>query len=245
MNDEFSKNAENIEKLTQFSRSEMLLGKDSTEKLFNCHVAIFGLGGVGSFATEALARAGVGKFTLVDKDIYELTNLNRQLYATFDTIGKDKVEVAKTRILSINPKATIIARKCFFLPENANQFDFDEFDYVVDCIDNVTGKLALIESVKKSKNNNIICSMGTGNKLDPTRLKIDDIYNTKICPLAKVMRTECKKRNIDSLKVLYSDEEPLVKQTPPGSVPFVPSVAGLIIASVVIKNLLKVNHERT
>ena len=229
--------------LNQFSRTELIIGKDGIEKLNKSKVAIFGLGGVGSFVTEGLVRAGIGNFILVDKDVYELTNLNRQLYATKKTIGKPKVEVAKERILDINPKASIETLQEFFMPDTKDFFD-DSINYIIDCIDTVTAKIELVVRAK-NKNIPIISCMGTGNKLDPTKFEIDDIYNTSICPLAKVMRKELKARNIDSLKVLYSKEEPIKQNKQidgklvPGSISFVPSVAGLIISGEVVKDIIR------
>ena len=229
--------------LNQFSRTELIIGKDGIEKLNKSKVAIFGLGGVGSFVTEGLVRAGIGSFILVDKDVYELTNLNRQLYATKKTIGKPKVEVAKERILDINPKASIETLQKFFMPDTKDFFD-DSINYIIDCIDTVTAKIELVVRAK-NKNIPIISCMGTGNKLDPTKFEIDDIYNTSICPLAKVMRKELKARNIDGLKVLYSKEEPIKQNKQidgklvPGSISFVPSVAGLIISGEVVKDIIR------
>ncbi len=229
--------------LNQFSRTELIIGKDGIEKLNKSKVAIFGLGGVGSFVTEGLVRAGIGNFILVDKDVYELTNLNRQLYATKKTIGKPKVEVAKERILDINPKASIETLQKFFMPDTKDFFD-DSINYIIDCIDTVTAKIELVVRAK-NKNIPIISCMGTGNKLDPTKFEIDDIYNTSICPLAKVMRKELKARNIDGLKVLYSKEEPIKQNKQidgklvPGSISFVPSVAGLIISGEVVKDIIR------
>ncbi len=230
--------------MEQFSRMELLLSKKSLEKLYSSHIAVFGLGGVGSYVIEALSRCGIGKFTLIDNDIIELSNINRQIIATFDTIGKNKVDVAKDRILSINPKSSISIFKEFY-PGN-KKIDFTLFDYVVDAIDIVSSKLILIEECK-ALNIPIISAMGTGNKLDPTKLTITDIFKTSICPLCKVVRHELKNRNIDSLKVIYSSEEPIktctAKQGAPqvkrkiGSIAFVPATAGLLIASEVIKDL--------
>ena len=232
--------------INQFSRTELLLGKDAIEKLNNAKVAVFGVGGVGSFVVEALARAGIGNFVLIDNDIVALTNLNRQLIATHSTIGEAKVEVAKTRILDINSNANVETHKEFFLPETRGILD-NSITYIVDAIDTVSAK---IELVLRANNLNIpiISCMGTGNKLDPTRLEITDIYKTSVCPLAKVMRKELKVRGIKKLKVLYSKEEPIKpniseektnKKQVPGSVPFVPPVAGLIIAGEVIKDIIK------
>lgn len=229
--------------LNQFSRTELIIGKDGIEKLNKSKVAIFGLGGVGSFVTEGLVRAGIGSFILVDKDVYELTNLNRQLYATKKTIGKPKVEVAKERILDINPNANVEILQGFFMPDTKDFFD-NTINYIIDCIDTVTAKIELVVRAK-NKNIPIISCMGTGNKLDPTKFEIDDIYNTSICPLAKVMRKELKARNIDGLKVLYSKEEPIKQNKQidgklvPGSISFVPSVAGLIISGEVVKDIIR------
>ncbi len=230
-----------------FSRTISLIGEDNFLRLNNSHVAVFGIGGVGGYVCEALIRSGVGKLTIVDNDTVSPSNINRQIIATADTIGRDKVDVAKERLLSINPDAQIITKKEFFMPDTSHKFDFYEFDYIVDAIDTVTGK---IEIIVKAKENNVpvISSMGTGNKLDPTMFEIDDIYKTSVCPLAKVMRYELKKRNIDSLKVLYSKEKPIQsscneesvpgRRHTPSSISFVPSVAGLIIAGEVIKDIV-------
>ena len=227
----------------QFSRTELLIGKEGLSKLKNSKVAIFGIGGVGSFVVEALARAGVQNFVLVDKDVVSISNINRQLIATYDTIGKAKVEVSKQRILSINPNAHIEAYEEFFLPGNSNILD-NSITYIVDCIDTVTAKIELVMQAQEL-NIPIISSMGTGNKLDPTKFEITDIYKTQVCPLAKVMRKELKARNIKHLKVLYSREEPIKTgaisengKAIPGSISFVPSVAGLIIVGEVIKDIL-------
>lgn len=247
--------------LHSFSRTELLLGKEAMEKLYQSKVAIFGIGGVGSFVVEGLVRSGVGKFILIDDDSVCLTNINRQLHATRKTVGKPKVEVMKQRILEINPKAEVITHQTFFLPETSDEIIEDDCDYIVDAIDTVTGKIELVLQAKK-RNIPIISCLGAGNKLDPTKFEVDDIYNTSICPLAKVMRKELKKRNVDSLKVVYSKEPPikpreevttcregcictkkdrtcLEKRQIPGSISFVPSVAGLIIAGEVIKDLIK------
>ena len=229
--------------LNQFSRTELIIGKEGIDKLNKAKVAIFGLGGVGSFATEGLVRAGIGNFLLVDKDVFDITNLNRQLLATRKTIGKPKVEVAKERILDINPNVKVEILQEFFMPESRDFFD-NSIDYIIDCIDTVTAKIELVVRAK-SKNIPIISCMGTGNKLDPTKFEISDIYKTSVCPLAKVMRKELKARSIESLKVLYSKEEPIKHNKTidgklvPGSISFVPSVAGLIIAGEVIKDLIK------
>ena len=227
-----------------FDRSETLLGADALNKLKDAHVAVFGVGGVGSYTVEALVRSGVGKLSIFDADIVSETNINRQLVATTQTIGHDKVEVAKAHALDVNPDVLVCAEKVFFNAENADSIDFSQFDYVVDAIDTVTSKILLIEK-SKAANVPIISCMGTGNKLDPTRFKITDISKTSVCPLAKVMRYELKKRGISKVKVVYSKEEPIRHgQTEngkplPGSVSFVPSVAGLIIAGEVIKDLIK------
>lgn len=229
----------------QFLRTELLLGGDNIEKLHNSKVAVFGVGGVGGYVVEALARSGVGSFVLVDNDTVAMSNINRQIIATRDTIGQYKVDVMKSRILSINPSAIVDARRCFFLPENAEEFDFSEYDYVIDAVDTVTAKLEIIMKAKEHKVP-VISSMGAGNKLDPTKFVIADIYKTSMCPLARVMRYECKKRGIKKLKVVYSTEKPcspkeIMKSDSgkpvPGSTAFVPSVAGLIIASEVVKDI--------
>ncbi len=227
--------------LEQFSRNKLLIGKENIEKLNNSKVAIFGIGGVGSFVAEGLARAGIGNFILVDNDTVDITNLNRQLIALHSTVGEDKVEVAKKRILDINPNANVVIFKEFFMPESRDLFD-ESVDYIVDAVDTVTAKIEL--AVRANKLNiPIISSMGTGNKLDPTKFEVTDIYKTSVCPLAKVMRKELKQRNIPKLKVVYSKEEPIKVNTNsdkqvPGSISFVPSVAGLIIAGEVIKDII-------
>ena len=229
--------------LNQFSRTELLIGKEGIEKLQKAKVAIFGIGGVGSFVVEGLARAGVGNFILIDNDDICLTNLNRQIIASHKTLGMSKVEVAKQRILDINPNAKIEIRKEFFTKESEEFID-KTVDYIIDCIDTVSSKIELILRAKKL-DIPIISSMGTGNKLDPTKFEITDIYKTSVCPLAKVMRKELKNRGIDKLKVVYSKEEPIkIKQNEEekckaGSISFVPSVAGLIIVGEVIKDLIK------
>ena len=251
--------------LTQFSRTELLLGKEAMDRLAQSRVAVFGIGGVGGYVCEALVRSGVGAFDLVDDDKVCLTNLNRQIIATRKTVGKYKVDVMKERILEINPDADVRVHKCFFLPENAQDFPFEEFDYVVDAVDTVTAKIALVMKAKELSIP-IISSMGAGNKLDGSRFQVADIYKTKVCPLAKVMRRELKKRGIKDLKVVYSEETPINPQEEmaiscesncicppgaehtctqrraiPGSVAFVPSVAGLIIAGEVVKDLCGLN----
>ena len=231
--------------LHEFSRAELLLGADATHKLAASHVAVFGIGGVGSFACEALARAGVGELTLIDNDEVALTNRNRQLIALVSTTGQPKVEAMRARIADINPRCVVHARQEFYLPES--ELDLTQFDYVIDAIDTVTAKLHLITECDRL-GIPLLCSMGTGNKLDPTRFEVADIYKTSVCPLARVIRLECKKRRIKHLKVVYSKEEP---RTPlpsdeqkgtagravPGSVSFVPPVAGMILAGECIKDL--------
>ena len=227
--------------LNQFSRTELLIGKEGIEKLQKAKVAIFGIGGVGSFVVEGLVRAGIEKFILVDNDIVDLTNLNRQVIAIRKTVGKPKVEVAKERILEINPNANVEIYQEFFMPESKDVFD-NTVDYIVDSIDTVTAKIELVMRANKL-NIPIISSMGTGNKLDPTKFEVTDIYKTSICPLAKVMRKELRNRGIKELKVVYSKEEPVKldkaeQKQVPGSISFVPSVAGLIIAGEVIKDII-------
>lgn len=233
--------------INQFSRTELLIGEEGIEKLKNAKVAIFGIGGVGSFVVEGLARAGVGNFILIDNDIVSLTNLNRQLIATHKTIGKDKVEVMRERILEISPDASVEIFKTFYMPNCEEKILDESVSYIVDAIDTVTAKIELVMEAERLKIP-IISSMGTGNKLDPTRFEITDINKTSVCPLAKVMRKELKERGIKKLKVLYSKEEPIkigqseeeaTKKNVPGSISFVPSVAGLIIAGEVIKDLVK------
>lgn len=228
----------------QFSRTEMLIGKDRIEKLKKSKVAIFGIGGVGSYVVESLARAGVGNFILIDNDEVSISNLNRQIIATTKTIGMPKVEVAKQRILEINPEAKVETYQEFFMPETEGILD-ESVLYIIDAIDTVTAKIELVLRANKL-NVPIISSMGTGNKLDPTRFEVTDIYKTSVCPLAKVMRKELKQRGIKKLKVVYSKEEPIkveqdeiTKKQVPGSISFVPSVAGLIIAGEVIKDIIK------
>lgn len=249
--------------LNQFSRTELLFGKEAMDKLQNSRVAVFGIGGVGGYVCEALVRSGVYHFDLIDDDQVCLTNLNRQIIATRKTVGQYKVDVMRERILEINPDADVSVHKCFFLPENADKFPFEEYDYVVDAVDTVTAK---IELVMKAQENGvpIISSMGAGNKLDPSAFKVADIYKTRVDPLARVMRREMKKRGVKRLKVVYSEEDPkrpiedmavscrnncicppgaqhkcTERRDIPGSTAFVPSVAGLIIAGEVIKDLIK------
>ena len=236
--------------LSQFSRTELLIGKEGMERLSNSRVAVFGVGGVGGYTVEALARSGIGELDLIDNDQVALTNLNRQIIATTKTLGRDKVDVAKERVLEIYPDAKVNIYKKFYLPETKEEFDFTKYDYVVDAIDTVSGKIALVGQANQA-GVPIISSMGAGNKLDPTAFRVADIYKTSVCPLAKVMRRELKKRGIRKLKVVYSEEMPIVpeknaemeqaeptqKRQVPGSVAFVPSVVGLIIAGEVIKDL--------
>ena len=230
----------------QFARTRLTFGKENMEKLYNARVIVFGIGGVGSYVVEALVRSGVGAIDIVDDDKICLSNLNRQLYALQSTIGRDKVDVAEERIHDINPDCVVRAYKTFFLPETQDQFDFSQYDYVVDSIDTVTGKLAIIEKAKKA-GVPVISSMGAGNKIDPTLFEVADIFQTSVCPLAKVMRRELKKRGIEKLKVVYSKEKPCELDAPitrkahkqtPGSTPFVPPVVGFIIAGEVVKDLI-------
>ena len=225
------------------------MGSEALLKLKNAKVAIFGVGGVGGYVCEALARSGVGSFTLVDKDSVSITNINRQIIASLDTVGMDKTTVMKDRILSINKEAKVEIYNMFYLPENKDQFDFTKFDYVIDCVDTVSAKISIIEEAKRN-NIMVISSMGAGNKLDPLGFIVSDINQTSVCPLARVMRYELKKRNIKGVKVVYSKEKPVVgnkiidRETGkviPGSIAFVPSVCGLVIASEVIKDLIKVD----
>lgn len=237
----------------QFSRTELLLGGDAMETLRGARVAIFGIGGVGSYTAEALVRGGVGALDLIDDDRVCLTNLNRQLFATRKTVGKYKADVAAERLHEINPDVVITAHKIFYTPETAAQFDFTAYDYVVDAIDTVAGKLALVVNAKKA-GTPIICAMGAGNKLDPTAFRVADIYETSVCPLARVMRYECRRRGIERLKVVYSqekaivpseealraclsEEERVLRRSTPGSVSFVPPVVGLILAGEVVKDI--------
>ncbi len=229
----------------QFQRTELLLGEETMKRLKNTHIAIFGVGGVGGYAAEALARSGVGKFTLVDNDIVSSTNLNRQIIALHSTIGKKKTDVMKWRILDINPLAYVNARQCFFMPENADEFDFSEYDFVIDAVDTVTAKIEIIMRAQE-KGVPVISSMGAGNKLDPSKFEIADIYKTSVCPLARVMRYELKRRGVKKLTVVYSTEVPVAHKGEskeksaygkaiPGSTAFSPSVAGLMIAAEAIK----------
>lgn len=229
-----------------FSRTALLIGEDQIENLKTRRIAVFGVGGVGGYVVEALARTGIGHLVLIDNDTVSLTNLNRQIIALHSTIGKYKVDVMRERALDINPELDVTVHRCFFLPENSAEFDFSSYDYVVDAVDTVTAKLQIIE-MAKAVNVPVISCMGAGNKLDPTAFVVTDIANTKICPLARVMRRELKKRGIDHCKVVYSTEPPITpapseeetnKRATPGSVAFVPSVAGLIAAGAVIEDLL-------
>ena len=237
--------------LNQFSRTEIIFGKEGLAKLHEAAVAVFGVGGVGGYSVEALARSGVGRIDLFDNDTFCLTNLNRQLYATKKTIGMYKVDVAKERILDINPDVVVNTYKLFYLPDTSDQVDLSQYDYIIDAIDTVTGKIELV--LKAGENSvPIISSMGTGNKIDPTAFRVADIYDTQICPLAKVMRKELRSRGVEKLKVVYSEEPAItpkediaeneqtdsVKQIP-GSNAFVPAVAGLIIAGEVVKDLIE------
>lgn len=221
-------------------RTAYLIGEDGVARLGNKHVALFGVGGVGGYVAEALGRAGVGAMTLVDKDTVSISNINRQIIATYETVGRPKTEVMAERLRSINPEIKVECRDCFFLPDTAEDFEFKAYDYVVDAVDTVTAKLELIERAKEAGVPVISC-MGTGNKLDPSGFEITDIGKTSVCPLAKVMRRELKKRGITEVKVLYSKEEPIKHEAGavPGSISFVPSVAGLMIAGEVIKDLLR------
>lgn len=237
----------------QFIRTQMLVGKQGIEKLKNSTVAVFGVGGVGGYTVEALARSGVGTIVIIDNDTVSLSNINRQIIATHDTLGMLKTDAAEMRIKSINPDCTVIKHNYFFLPENADSFDFSKYDYVVDAIDTVSGKIELVMKTI-SEGTPIISSMGAGNKLDPTQFEVADISKTSVCPLARVMRRELKKRGVNHLKVVYSKEQAVTpfdfddltdekdfarRRALPGSVAFVPSVAGLIIAGEVIKDLTK------
>ena len=235
----------------QYSRTRLLLGEDGVSKLRNARVAVFGLGGVGGYTAEALARSGIGRLDLIDNDVINLTNLNRQILALHSTIGMPKVEAAKSRILDIDPTIQVTTHQVFYLPETADQFDFSQYDYVVDAIDTVTGKLALIAQAKAAGVPIISC-MGTGNKLDPTAFQVTDISQTSGCALARIMRKECAKRGLAGIKVVYSQELPAAQQeepepqpegstrrSTPGSTAFVPAVAGLIMAGEVVKDLGK------
>ena len=229
-----------------FSRTAILLGEENLEKLKRARVAVFGVGGVGGYVVEALARSGVGALDLIDKDTVSESNINRQIIALHSTVGRYKTEVAAERARDINPDICVRVYNMFYLPETAAQFDFSRYDYVVDAIDTVSGKIAIVEEAKKA-NVPVIAAMGAGNKLDPTKFEVADISKTSVCPLARVMRRELKKRGIEHLKVVYSKEEPLPSpvvdeesgKSVPGSVAFVPSVVGLILAGEVVKDLIK------
>lgn len=225
--------------MSQFERSEKIIGREAQARLASARVILFGVGGVGSYAGEALARAGIGHLTLVDKDVVDLTNVNRQLIALHSTVGQPKVEVAAARYRDINPAAEIRALQETVLPENVADFHLETYDYVLDAVDMVTAKLALIADCY-AKDVPILSCMGTGNKLDPSRFEVAPIEKTSVCPLAKVMRRELKARGIKKVKVVYSKEEPLKKQTPPGSMSFVPGAAGLVMAGEVIRTLAEI-----
>ena len=253
--------------MDQFSRTRLLFGQEAMDKLRKSRVAVFGIGGVGGYAVEALVRSGIGALDLIDDDKVCLTNLNRQLHATRKTVGRYKVEVAEERVHDINPDCIVTAHKTFFLPDTRDQFDFTLYDYVIDAIDTVSGKLALVEATGAA-GTPIICAMGAGNKTDPTAFRVADIYDTSVCPLARVMRSECRKRGIPRLKVVYSTEPPVrpledpaiscrnhcicppgtrkctVRRDIPGSTAFVPSVAGLILAGEVVKDLIRETDQK-
>ena len=235
--------------VNEFSRTELLLGAEAMEKLKKAHVAVFGVGGVGGYTVEALARSGVGALDLIDNDRVSLTNINRQIIATHSTVGELKVEVAKRRVRDINPRCEVRAYPTLYMPETADEFDFSQYDYVVDAIDTVTGKIELVMRAEAA-GTPIISSMGAGNKLDPTAFEVADIYKTSVCPLARVMRRELKKRGVKKLKVVYSKEEAITpvgeteedakgRRSVPGSTAFVPSVAGLIIGGEVVRDIIK------
>ena len=235
--------------MNPFSRTQLLVGEAAMEQLARSRVAVFGVGGVGGYVVEALARSGVGALDLIDSDTVSITNLNRQIIALRSTLGQYKVDVAAARVRDINPDCRVTVFKTFYLPETQDQFDFTQYDCVVDAIDTVKGKLALVEQARAA-GTPIICSMGAGNKLDPAAFRVADIYETSVCPLAKVMRVECRRRGIDHLKVVYSQEPPLTpkgipedpapgKRATPGSIAFVPSAAGLVLAGEVVRELIK------
>ena len=229
---------------TIYSRTELMLGEDAVKQLKASHVAVFGIGGVGGFATEALARAGVGELTLVDSDKVSISNINRQIIATHSSLGKNKTEAMKERIADINPECSVHVYNTFYSEETCHLFPFEKFDYIVDCIDSVKSKIHLICAAKE-KDINIISAMGAGNKLDPTRFRVQDISKTSMDPLAKVIRVELRKRGINHLKVVFSDEEPINpgKERTPGSISFVPSVVGLIMAGETIKDIISQTKE--
>ena len=236
--------------IEQFSRTQILLGEAAMEKLYRARVAVFGIGGVGGYTVEALARCGVGQLDMIDSDTVSVSNINSQILATHSAVGRLKVEVTKERVLDINPNCVVRTYPCFYLPDTADQFDFTQYDYIVDAIDTVTGKLQLVERAVAA-GTPIICSMGTGNKLDPSAFQVADISKPSVCPLARIMRKELKKRGINHLKVVYSQEDAMTpvgaeeemkllgKRQIPGSVSFVPGAAGLILAGEVIKDLIK------
>ncbi len=230
----------------QFERTRMLIGQDNLDRLKEAKVLVFGVGGVGGYVCEGLCRAGIGRIDIVDKDSVDITNINRQIIATYQTLGRPKVEVCRERMLSINPDIRVDARQCFYLPEKSEEFDFGAYDYVVDAVDNVTAKLDIICNAKAA-GVPVISSMGTGNKLNPFMFKIADIEKTRVCPLAKVIRKELRKRGITGVKVLYSEEEPIkpaesrkdTAKITPASISFVPSCAGLMIAGRIVLDILK------
>lgn len=234
--------------LEEISRTELLIGREDIEKLQSAKIAVFGVGGVGGYAVEALARCGVGTLVLTDNDTVNISNINRQIIALHSTIGRPKTEVMKERVLDINPSAKVELHNCFYLPENHDNYNFAEYDYVIDCVDTVAAKIDIILEAQRA-GTPVISSMGTGNKLNPQLLEISDIYKTSVCPLARVMRYELKKRGVKKLKVLYSKENPIKVSAPleegskrrsiPGSIAFVPAAAGLIIASEVVKDLIQ------
>ncbi|MBQ6753455.1 MAG: tRNA threonylcarbamoyladenosine dehydratase [Clostridia bacterium] len=224
--------------MNQFERTELLIGEEAVKKLKKAHVAVFGIGGVGGYVTEALARSGVGELTIVDKDDVDITNLNRQIIALHSTLGKPKVAVMEERLKDINPDIKVNAKELFFLPDTADQFDFSQYDYIVDAVDTVTAKLAIVEKAHR-ESTPVISAMGAGNKLDPTKFEITDISKTSVCPLARVMRKELKARGINHLKVVYSTEEPKQRSDTVASISTVPSVCGLLLANEVIKDLTK------
>ncbi len=241
-------------------RTELLLGNKNMEKLKTAHIAVFGIGGVGGYVAEALARSGIGRLDLIDNDIISESNINRQIIALYSTIGRHKTEVMKERIKDINPECEVTEYRCFFLPENQADLDFAKYNYIVDAVDTVTAKIELVLAAQRVKSP-VISSMGTGNKLDPSRFRVADIYQTSVCPLAKVMRKELKKKGVEKLKTVFSDEEPkkyaesglcinlmsdnsekTLKRSIPGSLAYVPSVAGLMMASEVIKDILNLKY---
>ena len=240
--------------MNQFIRTELLLGEEAIKRLKNSRVAVFGLGGVGGYAVEALARSGVGALDLIDDDRVALSNLNRQIIALHSTVGEYKADIAARRVLDVNPACAVTAHKIFYSPETANEFDFSAYDYVIDAIDTVTAKIALVLQAKAA-GTPIICCMGTGNKLNPAALEVADLYDTSVCPLARVMRRELRRRGVEQLKVVYSREEPLtpapipespdtepaahMKRQTPGSTAFVPPAAGLLLASEVVRDLIR------